>query len=134
MGQIHEKKSMTFGSYLCPFRPKYWTANWFLHFSVNFLFTKISRFQKLISVPIFSFNLSGLGIRSFTHCSFAHLLIRSFCSNQMSNCERFTQIAQDKWATLSEALRSLWGNEWPWANCSGRSRQMSDHERFAQVA
>ena len=30
----------------------------------------------------------GLGIRSFAH--------RSFRSNQMSDCERFAQIAQDK--------------------------------------
>ena len=29
---------------------------------------------------------------------FAHLLIRSFCSNQMSDCERFAQVAHDKWA------------------------------------
>ena len=65
---------------------------------------------------------------------FAHSLICSFRSNQMSDCERFAQIAQDKWATVSESLRSLRGNERPWANRSGRSRQMSDHERFAQVA
>ena len=51
----------------------------------------------------------GLGI-----CSFAHR------SNQMSDCERFAQIAQDKWATVS--------------NRSGRSEEMSDHERFAPVA
>ena len=34
---------------------------------------------------------AGLGI-----CSFAHSLIHSFCSNQMSKCERFAQIAQEK--------------------------------------
>ena len=34
-------------------------------------------------------------------------LICSFPSNQMSDCERFAQIAQDKWATVSELLRSL---------------------------
>ena len=28
-------------------------------------------------------------------------LIRSFRSNQMSDCEGFAQIAQDKWATMS---------------------------------
>ena len=39
------------------------------------------------------------------------LEIRSFCSNQMSNCERFAQIAQDKWATVSDSLRSLMINE-----------------------
>ena len=65
--------------------------------------------------------------RSFTHSLIAHSLICSFCSNQMSGCELFAQIAQDKWATVSESLR---GNEQPWANRSGRSRQMSNHERF----
>ena len=29
----------------------------------------------------------------------------------MSDCEQFAQIAQDKWATVSESLRSLRGNE-----------------------
>ena len=52
----------------------------------------------------------------------------------MSDCERFAQNAQDKWATVSELLRLLRRNERPWANRSGRSRQMSYHERFAQVA
>ena len=31
-----------------------------------------------------------------TQLLLAHLLIRSFYSNQMSDCERFAQIAQDK--------------------------------------
>ena len=39
------------------------------------------------------------------------LLIRSFRSNQMSNHERIAQVAQDKWATVSNSLRSLRGNE-----------------------
>ena len=60
--------------------------------------------------------------------------IRSFCSNQISNCERVAQIAQDKWATGSKSLRSLRGNEWPWANRSGHSEEMSDRARIAQVA
>ena len=49
-------------------------------------------------------------------------LIRSFA--------HFTQI---KWATVSELLRSLRENERPWANRSGRPRQISDGEQFAQV-
>ena len=57
---------------------------------------------------------AGLGIRS--------LLIRSFA-----------QIAQNKWATLSDLLRTLKTNEQLWANRSGRSWNMSDHEWFAQV-
>ena len=51
-------------------------------------------------------SIPGLGIRSFAH--------RSFRSNQMSDCEQFAQIAQDKWATVRESLRSLRGNERPW--------------------
>ena len=44
----------------------------------------------------------------------------------MGDCERFTQIAQDKWATVSETLRSLRGNERSWAICSGHSEEMSN--------
>ena len=40
---------------------------------------------------------SGLGI-----CSFAHR------SDQMSDCERFPQITQDKWATVSDSLQIIW--------------------------
>ena len=53
------------------------------------------------------YKFSGLGI-----CSFAHF-------------------AQIKWATVSDLLRSLKTNELPWANRSGRSRQMSNREGFA---
>ena len=71
---------------------------------------------------------------SFAHCSFAHLLISliahslicSFRSNQMSVCERFSQIAQDKWATMSELLWSLRGNERSRAIRSGCSEEMSN--------
>ena len=45
----------------------------------------------------------------------------------------FAQIAQIKWATVSDSLRSLRTNERLWANCSGRSCQKSDFERIAQV-
>ena len=57
----------------------------------------------------------GLGICSFAHRSFAHF-------------------AQLKWATVSNWLRSLKTNELPWANRSGRTEEMSDCERIAQVA
>ena len=43
------------------------------------------------------------------------LLICSNCSRQMSKWERFAQIPQDKWATVSESLRSLMTNERMWA-------------------
>ena len=59
------------------------------------------------------------------HCSFAHLLI-SLKSN-----ERFAQIAQDKWATVSELLRSLKTNEQPWAIHSGYLEKWAN-QRFVQ--
>ena len=54
-------------------------------------------------------------IRSFVHRSFAHF-------------------AQIKWATVSELLRSLKTNEWPWATGSGHSKEISGLEQIAQVA
>ena len=69
----------------------------------------------------------------FQGWEFAPSLICSFRSNQMSDCERFAKIAQDKWATVSEWLRSHRGNERLWANRSGRSRNERPWE-FAQVA
>ena len=48
--------------------------------------------------------------------------IRSHRSRQMSDCEWIAQVTQDKWATISNSLRSLRGNE-----------QMSDSlEKFWQ--
>ena len=44
----------------------------------------------------------------------------------MSDHERIAQVAQRKWATMSESLRSLKTNEQPWAIRSGRSEEMSD--------
>ena len=63
---------------------------------------------------------AGLGI-----CSIAHSLICSNHSEQISKCERFAQVAQDKWATGSTSLRLLMTNEQIWAIHSGRSGQMS---------
>ena len=77
-------------------------------------------FQYHETIHLKADNNAGLGIRSFAHCSFAHLLIAHF--------------AQIKWATGSDSLRSLKTNERLWANPSGRSRQMSDREQIAQVA
>ena len=58
-------------------------------------------------------------------------LICSFRSFVLSDCEQFAQIAQDKWATVSESLRSLKTNERPWAIRSGRAEKWAN-ERFAQ--
>ena len=63
-------------------------------------------------------NWCRVGICSSAHCSFAHL----------------QKISQDKWANVSNLLRSLWTNERLWANRLGRSWQISKCERFAQVA
>ena len=45
----------------------------------------------------------------------------------------FAHFALIKWAAVSDSLRSLKTNERPWANRSGRSEEMSDRERIAQV-
>ena len=62
----------------------------------------------------------------FAHSFIAHELICSNGSGQMSECERFTRVAQDKWVTVSKLLRLLMTNEGMWAICSGRSGQMSE--------
>ena len=41
-------------------------------------------------------------------------------------CERIAQVAQQKWATMSDSLRPLRGNERSWANRSGRLPKMSE--------
>ena len=59
----------------------------------------------------------------FAHSLIAHLLkslrtneqmwaIRSGRSGQMSDCERIAQVAHEKWANVSDSLRSLRTNEW----------------------
>ena len=40
-------------------------------------------------------------------------------------CERIAQVAQDKWATVNDSLRSFRINEQSWVNRSGRSPKMS---------
>ena len=62
--------------------------------------------------------------KKWAHHSFplfwwAMWVYRSFHSNQMSD--------------VSNSLISLTKNERPWAICLGRSEEMSDHERIAQV-
>ena len=47
----------------------------------------------------------------------------------MSDCEQFAQIAQDKWATVSESLRYLRGNEQSWVFRSGHSEELSDESK-----
>ena len=49
--------------------------------------------------------------------------LRSLTKNE--RCERIAQVPHQKWATMSNLLRSLRGNVWSWANRSGRSPKMS---------
>ena len=49
--------------------------------------------------------------------------LRSLTKNE--RCERIAQVTHQKWVTMSDLLRSLTKNEWPWANCSGCSPKMS---------
>ena len=82
------------------------------------------------------------GVGKWRGCGRAgNSLIRSNRSEQMSHHERFAQIAQNKWATVSISLRSHMKNERSWAIRSGCSEKMSDllrsltkNERFAHVA
>ena len=43
-------------------------------------------------------------------------------------------VRSPKVSNVSESLRSLTKNEWPWASHSGRSEEMRNRERIAQVA
>ena len=84
---------------------------------VNILFWKIR--------PQYTVHCTGT-MQDTRKCRAGNLLIRSslicsFRSNQMSNCDRFAQVAQDKWATVSKSLKLLMTNERPWAIRSGCS-------------
>ena len=50
-------------------------------------------------------------------------LLRSITKNE--RCEWITQVAHQKWATMSNSLRLLTNNEWPWANRSDCSKKIS---------
>ena len=61
-----------------------------------------------------------------------HIRLESLiCSTLIRSFANFAQI---KWATVIDSLRSPKTNDQPWANHSGHSEEMSDHERIAQVA
>ena len=94
--------------------------------------------RKLHAVALFP----GLGICSFAHRSFAHLLIllksneqlwalRSDRSRQMSDHEQISQVAQRKWVTVSDSLRLLRGNEQS-ERIAHFAHQKWANERFAQ--
>ena len=67
----------------------------------------------------------------FVHLLIAHSLICSDRSNQMSYCEQLAQIAQEKWVTVRESLRSLISKE---HLCANRSFIMSSLRESLTVA
>ena len=110
------------------YRLQFWP--WCIVFSSIFMITKV----KLGSCHGSFASIQGW---EFAHSLIAHWLIflksnerlwasRSDRSRQMSDRERIAQVAQRKWATTSESLRSLKTTERPWAICSGRSEEMSE--------
>ena len=108
-----------------------------MHTEFNFLYTHTSLTRQCHEKYSITFYHMRGGFQGweFAHWLIAHLLIslksneglwairtdrsrqmsdREICSGrseEMSNHERITQVAQDKWATLSDLLRSLRGNE-----------------------
>ena len=97
-------------------------------------------FYKLI-IP---WKMTGLGIRSFAHRSFAQPIIllksnerlwanRSDRSRQMSDREQIAQVAQRKWANVSESLRWLKTNEQSLAIRSGHSEEMSEWALWSKM-
>ena len=72
--------------------------------------------------------MSDLLIPSFLISDVSERL-RSLIKNE--RCEQNTQVAHQKWATMSNLLKLLTKNEQPWANRSGCSQKMSDHEQIA---
>ena len=121
----------------------------FLNFMIKYLskiktefenFWKIKSLQNYCSLffggPMACLNRAGNSLICSSLRSFDHSLIllksierlwaiRSDCSRQMSDCEWIAQVAQDKWAIVSESLKSLMKNEQLWAIRSGGSWLMS---------
>ena len=74
-------------------------------------------------IGFFIKKMSDLLIQSFLVSDVSKSL-RSLTKNEQ--CERIAQVTHQKWATMSESLRSLRVNERLWANRSGRSPKMSE--------
>ena len=101
-----------------------------MHTEFNFLYTHTSLTRQCHENSITFYHMRG-GFQGweFAHWLIAHLLIllkskeglwaiRTDRSRQMSDREQIAQVAQRKWATMSESPISLRGNERPWANRS----------------
>ena len=61
-----------------------------------------------------------------------NLLIRSFRSNQMSDCEQIAQIAQDKWALSNREQIALVAHD-KWATVSDSLRLLMINERMSNL-
>ena len=77
-------------------------------FYIRFFIEKMSKW--LISSFLVS-DVSELLTAQVPQQKWAMWANRSGCSQKMSDHERFTQVAHQKWATMSESLRSLTKNE-----------------------
>ena len=77
-----------------------------------------------LTSTFFDHRKSGLGI-----CSLAHSALIKWVT--VSNSLRSLKTNERPWANRSQSF--IWF-EWLWANRAGCSKQMSDRERFAQVA
>ena len=67
-------------------------------------------------------NLKKSYFGTFLH--FLEVFLKMLIPSERS--ERIAQVAQDKWATVSDLLRSLRRNELSWANRSDRSPNISE--------
>ena len=93
---------------------------WLKKSKILFYYVLLQFLKKFIEKWV---NHSFLLISSFLVSDVSDSLI-SLKSNE--RCERIAQFAHQKWATMSNLLRSLRGNERSWANHSGRSPKMSE--------
>ena len=77
--------------------------------------------------------------KTWAVCSFAHIWWPTWViwSRSLIPSERWkgsAQVAHQNWAIVSDSLRSLIKNMWPWAIRSGRSEEISECEQITQVA
>ena len=71
---------------------------------------KVLTFKKITGILKMSIFVENLQIQ-YLNFRVGNSLIRSDRSSQMSDCEWFAQIAQDKWAPVIQSLRSLMSKE-----------------------
>ena len=105
----------------------FWTLSWML--------LDIIRYLTLCHVTFCHINCSLLFLsKSLILIKEPLLAIRSDRSWQKSDSEQIPQVTNQKWVTVSNLLRSLTKNEWPWAIYSGRSPKINNCERILQIS